>query len=237
MSSVRILALGGWATTDDCWKTVQAAWKKRPEAADTVWQSVSWSDLLDQPEDLFSQAPDATEKLLVVGWSLGGLLALQAVASRSERVAGMVLISSTARMTADGDYPGADPRAIRAMRLRVMKKPDRVLHDFAAAALAPETVESFPEIFLQWGHTFTSERLRDGLTYLAETDLRDTLEKIEVPVRIVHGTEDRIIPHTSADYLAGRLLHSELRSVCGAGHLLPVTAAETIAEEMALVRI
>jgi pimeloyl-[acyl-carrier protein] methyl ester esterase len=237
MKSLPVIAIGGWATTADCWTPVKTLWKKRPEAADTAWLSASWSDLIAQQDNLFSPEADADQKYLLVGWSLGGLLALRAAAENPDQVAGLVLVSSTAKMTADDDYPGANLRAIRAMRLRASKNPNRVLQNFASTAMAPERIDHFPETYLEWANSFSPEKLQDGLAYLAETDLRDSLNRIDFPVRIVHGTEDQIVPHESAEYLANRLAGSKLRSIDGAGHLLPLTAATAIVEEMASVPI
>src|SRR5690242_9447668 len=47
----------------------------------------------------------ATPRAIWLGWSLGGLLALQAALDESENVRGLVLIASSPRFVAGGDWP------------------------------------------------------------------------------------------------------------------------------------
>ncbi|WP_424894072.1 alpha/beta fold hydrolase [Streptomyces sp. SAI-195] len=46
------------------------------------------------------------------------------------------------------------------------------------------------------------------------------LDGISVPVRIIWGREDRILPPEYAEWLRDRVPHAELHWIEGAGHLL-----------------
>jgi pimeloyl-ACP methyl ester carboxylesterase len=57
------------------------------------------------------------------------------------------------------------------------------------------------------------QRYRDQLPQLAEL-----LPGIETPVRIVQGSDDQVVPAVNAEFLHGRLPHSRLDFIEGAGH-------------------
>ena len=43
--------------------------------------------------------------------------------------------------------------------------------------------------------------LKDGLYYLKETDFRKLIPRIEIPILIMHGRDDKIIPIGAAEWL------------------------------------
>jgi pimeloyl-[acyl-carrier protein] methyl ester esterase len=166
--------------------------------------------------------------------SMGGMLAMRGVLARPERVAGLVLIGSTACMIADNDDkpggdPGTAPSVLGAMRLRLRRDSSALLAEFRRAAFAP--FPSPPDDQFDPAR-LTAERvavLDWGLRYLAAEDLRDALVRIDVPTLIVHGRDDRIIPLAGARRLAKRLPHARLEILDGQGHALIHTACEPLA--------
>ena len=61
-------------------------------------------------------------------------------------------------------------------------------------------------------------------------DLRTRLSAVRCPVRLLHGTADRIIPMQCARYLATHLPSVGLQLVEGCGHALPFTRPRAVAE-------
>jgi pimeloyl-ACP methyl ester carboxylesterase len=48
--------------------------------------------------------------------------------------------------------------------------------------------------------------------------LADLLPDIQIPVRVVQGSEDQVVPTVNAEFLASRLPHSRVDLIAGAGH-------------------
>ncbi len=63
----------------------------------------------------------------------------------------------------------------------------------------------------------------------SQTDFTDDLKKIEIPVLVMHGDDDQIVPYADAGPLSAALLpNGTLKTYPGFPHGMPATQAETI---------
>jgi non-heme chloroperoxidase len=64
---------------------------------------------------------------------------------------------------------------------------------------------------------------------LTQTDFTDDLKKITVPVLVMHGDDDQIVPYADAGPLSANLLkNGTLKTYKGFPHGMPTTQADTI---------
>jgi pimeloyl-[acyl-carrier protein] methyl ester esterase len=185
---------------------------------------LGWAEALRDESALEAALSSRSEPWLLVGWSLGALLALRAALKLPALLRGLVLVSGTARMCADHDYPGANPRALRTMQARLSRDPGRVLSDFAGACLAPDGDETLRARYLDQARQFPAAELTLGLDALAILDLRAQAATLAVPTLLVHGECDAIIPVESARALAAQAPGARLEILEHRGHALPLTA-------------
>jgi non-heme chloroperoxidase len=69
----------------------------------------------------------------------------------------------------------------------------------------------------------------DGIVAFAQTDFTDDLKKITVPVLVMHGDDDQIVPYADSAPLSAKLLkNGMLKTYKGFPHGMPTTEAETI---------
>jgi non-heme chloroperoxidase len=69
----------------------------------------------------------------------------------------------------------------------------------------------------------------DGIVAFSQTDFTDDLKKITVPVLVMHGDDDQIVPYADAAPLSAKLLKKgTLKTYKGFPHGMPTTQAETI---------
>src|SRR5256714_5114121 len=69
----------------------------------------------------------------------------------------------------------------------------------------------------------------DGIVAFSQTDFTEDLKKITVPVLVMHGDDDQIVPYADSAPLAAKLLrNSTLKIYKGFPHGMPTTEAETI---------
>ncbi|MGL5270863.1 MAG: alpha/beta fold hydrolase [Selenomonadaceae bacterium] len=163
------------------------------------------------------------EKMIVVGWSLGGMLALQLAHAHPEWIEKLVLLSSTSRFTTDGLYTeGLPPSSVKSLSRRLNRRQRETQKNFYWEMFADaetEAAEKFSEISPVF-FSLPGTGLQKGLNYLLQTDLRDILPQIRVPVAILHGEADEICPPAAARYMASLLPTAKLKLFPGAGHVL-----------------
>jgi non-heme chloroperoxidase len=69
----------------------------------------------------------------------------------------------------------------------------------------------------------------DGIVAFSQTDFSEDLKKITVPVLVMHGDEDQIVPYADSAPLSAKLLkNSTLKTYKGFPHGMPTTEADTI---------
>ncbi len=173
------------------------------------------------------------EKAAVAGNSLGGSLALLLARYHPERVAALILLAPAAALT-------RVPLIFRPLRLPGIGLP-------AAALLGPwmlplalklmyhrrELVT--PEVVAGYAPTFGTVARRLALRHVARqlepwplSRVEALLEEIKLPVTIIWGREDRILPVHQADFLKRHLPHAELHVLEEVGHAPQEEAPETV---------
>ena len=69
----------------------------------------------------------------------------------------------------------------------------------------------------------------DGIVAFSQTDFTEDLEKIKVPVLVMHSEDDQIVPYADAGPLSAKLLkNGVLKTYKDFPHGMPTTHAETI---------
>jgi non-heme chloroperoxidase len=69
----------------------------------------------------------------------------------------------------------------------------------------------------------------DGVVAFSQTDFTDDLRKITVPVLVMHGDDDQVVPCADSAPLSAELLQNgTLKTYAGFPHGMPTTEAETI---------
>ena len=69
----------------------------------------------------------------------------------------------------------------------------------------------------------------DGIVAFSQTDFTEDLKKITVPVLVMHGDDDQIVPYADSAPLTAKLLqNATLKTYEGYPHGMPTTHADTI---------
>jgi non-heme chloroperoxidase len=73
----------------------------------------------------------------------------------------------------------------------------------------------------------------DGIVAFSQTDFTGDLKKITVPVLVMHGDDDQIVPYADSGPLSAKLLkEGELKTYKGFPHGMPTTEADTINHDL-----
>ena len=73
----------------------------------------------------------------------------------------------------------------------------------------------------------------DCIKALSETDFTEDLKKMDIPVLILHGEDDQIVPIRASAHLSSKLVpRGTLKTYPGAPHALPNALVDTVNEEL-----
>lgn len=158
----------------------------------------------------------------VVGWSLGGQLAL-GLAARGLPLASLVLIASTPSFNARPDFPhGMEEATFATFAQAVERDPGDALRRFLA--LCARGSEAGRQVIGELRSKLATrglparEALVGGLALLATLDLRAVVEGLSVPALVVHGDRDAITRPAAGRWLARHLRNGRYREIARAGH-------------------
>jgi pimeloyl-ACP methyl ester esterase len=162
-------------------------------------------------------------RAVLVGWSLGAQVALEALPALGPRLAGLALVSGTPRFVADASWPHGQPaRTVEALGLRVRRDPARTVARFFDDMFAPgELPEADRARVASVRASLAPPRpgaLLAGLDALARGDQRPRLADVRVPLLVVHGEADPISPPGAARAVAAAVPGARGVIWPGAGH-------------------
>ena len=224
-----VVLLHGWALHGGIWGALPAALgrRHRVHAVDLPGHGrsppvspLTAAAIVESLEQAFrtERAP-----LTVVGWSLGGQLALAWARACPQRIARLVLVATTPRFVAGEGWECAMASATlerfaadleanwRATVLRFLTLQVRG-GEHGHAALASLRHELFAR-----GDPAPAV-LHDGLALLATTDLRAGLAQVTEPALVIAGTRDALVPLAACRSLATALPSGRLAAIEGAAH-------------------
>lgn len=231
-SGVPLVLLHGWCMSSAIWKYQFNALASSFRLIAPDLNGHGWSrgmhaqmnfdsfseDLLDLYDTL------ELEKTILVGWSMGGQVAIKALAGLSDRLAGLVLVSSTPCFTASVDFPfGLASNETVGMRLKLQRNQQRARDGFYNRVFADGELEKNPlaadiRELLATIDLPDSKAALDALDALAATDMRHLLAGIYVPTLVINGSEDVICLPEASCYLQEQIAGSEQRVFKGCGH-------------------
>jgi pimeloyl-[acyl-carrier protein] methyl ester esterase len=142
----------------------------------------------------------------LLGWSLGGLVALKLASERPQQVLSLTMVASTPKFVAEGEWPGVDARLFDRFMEVFDEDAEGTLIRFLAlnckdASTVRDDVRKLKEILYFCGLP-APRALRGGLAVLRDTDLREQLAALTLPRLMLFGEHDNIVPKVTAEELA-----------------------------------
>lgn len=154
----------------------------------------------------------------LLGWSLGGQVALALCPLLTGRLRRLMLVATTPRFVAGDDWPhGLFDGRVRVMIRNLKKAPRLTVEDFWYSQFAAGESQLPPT-----GLLTEAEQGRVSLLATLDTlraaDLRADLSAIDLPTLVLQGGADTITLPAAGAYLAEQLPHGRLAAWEGVGH-------------------
>ncbi|MCG5534629.1 pimeloyl-ACP methyl ester esterase BioH [Ectothiorhodospira mobilis] len=172
----------------------------------------------------------------LVGWSLGGLVALQTAVRHPDRVRRVVLVAATPRFVQAPDWPHAMRRPVLDAFAQGLARDFRAtLNRFLA--LQFHGVEGAPAAVRALRARLAAAppapaALEEGLALLRESDLRAALAGLACPVHALLGGYDTLVPAAVGAELKVLRPGMDVRVMPRAGHAPFLSHGERFASEL-----
>ena len=172
-------------------------------------------------DDVAQQLPG---EAVVIGFSMGGYVALALAEKHPELVAGLALINSQAAADTEEARQGR-----RAMIEKVRKEGTRAATDAAIPKLFANPREELSRYALKGAERAGVAGITWALEAMARRpDRTQVLRQLGKPILILHSAEDKFIPVARARELA-TLLKAKYVEIEGAGHCTPLEGPDKVA--------
>jgi pimeloyl-[acyl-carrier protein] methyl ester esterase len=160
---------------------------------------------------------------LWLGWSLGGLVALNAAQRHPERLRGLVMLCAPPRFMRGPDWPqGMEPSVMRDFAGGLARDYRATIDRFLVLE-AQGSDHGHSELALLRAQVFaegepTARALELGLALLRNTDLRAGLPTLAVPSLWLAGRRDRLVMAQALELAAKTAPSARYARIDGAGH-------------------
>lgn len=238
-----LVFLSGWATDKRFWFNQEEYFSSYNKIHISYYRNVHNHYLTDLGETSYSKVAlelikEQEGPVILVGWSLGAMVALQLAVLAPEKLQGMILVGGTARFVNEAGYNAGLPQVIvDKMKKKLLKNHERTLKDFYMLMFTQEerkqgAADKFMQQLSILATDWSSNELQAGLDYLKNCDFRNHLENIKTPTLIIHGEKDEICPFQAGEYLNKNIKGSKIKILPGCGHVPFISRAGDFDKEV-----
>jgi pimeloyl-[acyl-carrier protein] methyl ester esterase len=170
-----------------------------------------------------------------LGWSLGGLVALQAAAAMPSRLRGLVMVAASPRFVRTGDWPQGMENAVFRTFASELQRDYRGTLDRFLMLEAQGSEKMRDELRLLRAEAFAhgephTDVLCDGLELLEQSDLRAALPALAMPSLWIAGRRDRLVSPAAMQSAVAAAPRASFHQVSSGGHAPFLTQADEVAQ-------
>jgi len=237
--SAPLTLLHGWGLHGGIWAALRAALPEQAmHAPDLPGYGGSASVSPYTAEALADAiAPTLPEAGLLLGWSMGGMVALALAARHPHKVKALVLVATTpAYVNRAGWDKGLTPELLASFAEGVQTDYRATLLRFLSlqargGEAAREVIGQLRESVFARGEP-AAATLADGLELLRAVDLRAQAKQIQAPTLVLHGGYDGLCLPAAAEWLASELPDARLAMQAKAAHAPFLSHPDWFVEEL-----
>ncbi len=164
-----------------------------------------------------------TQPTILVGWSLGGQIAL-ALQAQLNNLSGLVLVSTTPCFRQKDDWKhGCSDEVWQGFTQAATTQNPKLMQRFFQMMLhgdklTRQGIREIAKTAIDKNNPPTSTGLQAGLSLLSDLDERDKLASISRPTLVVHGKQDAVVSVQAGQYLAAHIPNTQLQIFEDCGH-------------------
>ena len=168
----------------------------------------------------------------VVGFSMGGYVALRAIEKKPEIFASLILADTQSLPDSD------ESKLKRTASIQLIQKGglDVYAQNFLKNVTCQDTQANNPQLLSELRHMILKNAqcgvIANLLAMMGRTDTTENLPSIKVPTLILVGKDDRITPLAIAEKMQEKIPHAQLEVISKAGHMSNVENPEEFNREI-----
>lgn len=162
---------------------------------------------------------EGAEKAVLVGHSLGGMIAQETAARFPQRVSGLVLFATSAAFGGKDDTFKNAFLADRLAPLNAGKTMPEIAEDLTRGLFGPHPPEAARRRAIASMAAIPEASYRAALECIVTFDRRDDLARIACPTLVLAAEHDGLAPPKTMERMAARIPGAAYRCIAGAGHL------------------
>jgi pimeloyl-[acyl-carrier protein] methyl ester esterase len=222
-----IVLVHGWAMHGGIWRSFAKALAKHYQVTllDLPGHGRSEAMTPNTLETVSAALVDAisAESSCWLGWSLGAEIGLEIARRYPERVNSLVLIAGTPCFINKDLWPGMDGQVLDNFAVSLQQDSLATLLRFLSLQIKGliDQKTAYQEIksLVSASPLPDQQTLQEGLSLLKQTDLRAAFASLKIPVAVILGQLDTLVPLAVAEKMQTLLPSLELTVIDRAGHV------------------
>ena len=162
------------------------------------------------------------EPVVMVGWSLGGLVATQIAHAFPHKVKALITVASSPMFVEQNNWPGIKAHVLASFHRQLTQDSKKTIDNFLKiqAMGSPHIRQDIKKIHqLVMNYPIpTTETLNQSLTLLQTTDQRQIMKSIKQPFLRIYGAMDSLVPKAVIKQIDELAVNSDKMIFKGASH-------------------
>lgn len=226
-----VIFIHGWGLNKAVWEAIIAPLSIPYKALNLPGHGDS--PLADNTIQAWIQAliKDIPDNAILIGWSLGGLMALNIAHYYPQKVKAIGLIASNPCFVKNNNWPGMDKATLEKFSVSLLEDMEKTWQKFLNLQFlqqknAKQLIKALKEKVVSQGLAH-KPALQQGLTFLGQ-DWRYCLANIHIPIYLLLGGKDKLVPVEIANNMQDFYKNIKVQIIEEAGHGLLLTHADQV---------
>ena len=237
----QLVFIHGWGASNATWKPLCDSFSFEYQghyfALDDFYETVQQLGLERALTECVNKLP---ENCILVGWSLGGMLATRLACASPEKVKGLICLATNINFVATDSWPCAMERSQFDRFVKgFSNSPEKTFARFQALQVQGDSQAKALLHQLKSLSSFNLDLKNNwmlGLGLLERLANEDSIKDLGVPFLYLFGEQDKLVPHAAAkeisDIQNARCELSDVKVIENAGHALHLSAVECVEQEI-----
>ena len=231
-----MVLIHGWGMTGNIWTEIAKSLSKKFElhildlpgmGRSGLIEPYSMDEIVDQ---IYLNTPNNS---IILGWSMGGQIAIKLAVKYSDFINNLILISTTpCFIKRKGWSYAVDDKNLIEFATQLTKSRKKTILNFLALQLLG--TEGSHKIINDLKHDFINNEnenykgLVPALKLLRSVDLRLLVSKVKIPSLIISGGKDKLTPYEASLWMQKKIVNSKIENIETASHIPFISHKNTV---------